>query len=323
MNFLKFFPRCIVAVGIMSGSMFAGEALSLNGTPAATLVDIRDRPVPKVQNGFVVSFNPLIADVWLFDESGNRVNNVRLSIPNASLVRVTDAAASPDGRIAILSSAATAEGQLAPFIAWMDSSGRLDKVVRTTPFVAHRIVFAKDGTLWAVGHLYNDQHSTDVPKHDVVWQFGSDGRMLRSLLPSNSFSHPFPSATSWLTASANTIAVYFERTSELVEIDSTSGKLLGRWTVPVPARSAGEIAGSVGGIALTSSGDVVMVISSEDEKRVARPGFFRFDRQSGTLIPLDTSKVAAYTMLLGADGDRLVLMGQDNGIFKFALADMK
>lgn len=297
MNIVRLSYPWVVALTIATAGLLANDALSVNGTPAVVTVDIRNRPIPNFQNGFVISFDPSLADVWLLDKSGNRVGSVRLTIPEAFVERVTWAAAAPDGHIAILASAATADGKFAPLIAWMDSSGRLDKIVRTNPFAAHRIVFADDGTLWAVGHLFNEQGTTDVPKHDVVWQFGSDGRLLRSFLPSDSFSKRWPSTPSWLTASAGKIAVFFESTKEWAEIDSSSGKLLGRWSVALPAGAV------VGGIAITSSGTAIIKADSPDEKKVYQLGIYSFDRQSGKLVPLDLTKLGgAYYSLRSGRG---------------------
>jgi len=165
-------------------------AFRLNGTAHAFSVDISDRPIPKFENGYVISFEPNLANVWLFDRSGERVKSISLTLPSpyVSVTRIVDAAVSPDGLLAISASATTSDGKVAHLIAWFDASGSLAKIVRTTPFAAHQIAFAGKGTLWAVGNLYSEQRTRDIPAHDVVWQFGADGTVLRTLLPDTSFN---------------------------------------------------------------------------------------------------------------------------------------
>lgn len=315
----KLICRCVVLLTTVLVGLRAGDALSVSSSPLPISVDIRGRPIPTFQNGFVISFEPHTGDVWRFEQGGNRVGNVRLAIPDAFVERVTSAAAAPDGRVAILASAATSDGKLAPVIAWMDSAGNLAKIVRTTPFVAHRIAFAQDGTLWAVGHLFNEQGTADVPKHDVVWRFDADGRKMHSLLPSDSFSRRWPSNTSWLTTNAGRVAVYFESTKEWAEIDNSSGKLVGRWSVSLPP------AAQVGGIALTSSGLAIIAADVPDEQNANKLGIYRLDRQSGRVTPIDFSELGgAYYSLLGADGDNAVLMEHTiDGPFKIVLARVK
>jgi len=302
---------------VISASSPAADSLWLSALPAPVQADVRERPVPTFQNGFIVSYNQTVGDVWLFDKNGARTNNVRLAIPDASVMRVNDAAAAPDGRIAILATAATADGKAAPFIAWLNAAGGVDKVMRTTPFVPSWISFTQDGTLWAVGHLYNEQHTKDVPPHDVLWRFSGDGNLLQTFLPSTSFSATWPSTQSRLTASGNTVAIYFEKTREWVEIDGSSGKVSGRWIVSVPPK------GTVQAIALTSSSTAILDVGLEDQNKVFKSNFFRLDRPSGKLTALDASKLGPYTILLGADADKLVMMGSEGGTFQFAIADLK
>jgi hypothetical protein len=80
------FVRCVFVLVITSRGLLAGEVLSIRQSPVAGSIDLRDRPVPKFRNSFIVSFSPIVADVWLFDSSGSRVSDVRLAIPDASLL---------------------------------------------------------------------------------------------------------------------------------------------------------------------------------------------------------------------------------------------
>jgi hypothetical protein len=307
MNFVKCCCRLcfVVSLGIAVGA--ASDALLLNGPPAPFMTDISNRPIPKFENGFVISFDPRPANVWLFDRQGNRVRELVLSVPSpyVSVVRISDAAASRDGRVAIAATATTDNGKAGTLIAWFDSSGNPQKIVRTAPFASHQVAFATDGTLWAVGNVYNEQRTSDVPVHDVVQHFDVDGRVLGTLLPNISFNtRGYPASGAFLRTANGKMAIYFVRTKEWVEI-ANSGELLGRWPVPIAA------AARVTGIALTSSGTVLFTADFPDGKNEQEPAVYRFDKRSGKLVQLDASALGGeYPMLLGADGDHLAIFGQ-------------
>ena len=248
MNSVKRYVPLYFALSLSIVSGAASDALKLSGKPAPFLIDISDRPIPKLENGFVVSFHPDLRDVWLFDQHGNRVRDLLLSVPPpyVSVIRIGGAAASKDGRVAIDATATTDDGKTAHLIAWFDSKGTLQKIVRTTPFASHQIAFDTDGRLWAVGNLYNEQGGRDIPPHDVVRQYDVDGLLLRTFLPNVSFhTRQYPAAGVLLRAADGKMAIYSEPTKEWVEI-TNSGELLGRWPVPVPASAR------VTGVALTS-----------------------------------------------------------------------
>jgi hypothetical protein len=70
------------------------------------------------------------------------------------------------------------------------------------------------------------------------------------------------------------MAIYFSATKEWVEVAS-SGELLGRWSVPIPAGAF------VDGIALTASGSVFLSASVPDAKKNPRPAVYEFGKQTG------------------------------------------
>src|SRR5271170_3735327 len=127
MNSLRYYVALCFALNLSIVSGAASDALMLTGKPAPFLIDISDRPIPKLENGFVISFHPDLKNVWLFDQRGNRVRDLLLLVPPpyVSVTRIGGAAASMDGRVAIDATATTDDGKTAHLIAWFDSSGSL------------------------------------------------------------------------------------------------------------------------------------------------------------------------------------------------------
>lgn len=297
----------VALLAFAAADLLAGDGETVLANSVVLSVDVGDRPVPKVNNGYVISRHPDLGNVWLIDRGGDRAVSVQVTIPEASVVRVNDAAAGPSGQVAVLATATTPDGKLAPFIAWYSASGQLERVVRTTPFAAAHILFSPSGTLWAVGNLYNEEYTTDVPRHDVLWEFDSNGVKKRSVLSSDLLGPRWRSGASWLAMNGNKIGVFCERAKLWFDIDAPSATVLGRHVVALPADA------QVGAIALTASGDRLLEIGDPNVEGSAAYSLFRLDPVSGKLVRLEISvPKGTYVSLIGADQDLIFLRDTRN-----------
>lgn len=297
----------------------AAAAICLAG-PAWTQTVVRSQainwdfsggPFPRYKGGNLVAYDSDQATLRVFDKSGVVEKTAKLTLPGAVRVMVGDLAVGPNGELVAAASAQDGEGHGTSVIAWMDRSGQLLRVVRTAPFAPFHIVFAKDGTLWAVGRVY-DAERKNTPSHDIIRLYDQQGRLVKSLLPSDSFTKTrwHPARDSFLIAGADRMGLYSITATEWVEM-SLAGAVLTRCkTSPPPTGTA------LMGAALTSSGNLYLsgfyrpdtVPGSEKN---ASPGslLFRLSKSDGRLEEVDGSPVTGVkkdVLLLAADGQQLV-----------------
>jgi hypothetical protein len=282
------------------------------GSPWLDRERLGDRVIPRYENGFLMSYAPTAGDITLFDRTGTRLRTARVRVPEASFERIVGTAVSPKGRLVASILAYSNDGKMVDGLAWIDSSGNVDKFVRTTPFAVRHLSFAPDETLWALGDVYDTTLTNQAVKaYDVLWKFDSQGKLVQTSLNSSTFQTPDQVASrSQLAVSGNIVGVLFELGNEWVEV-SSSGDILGRWSVPCPPDS------SVVRVAMTSSGDVLI----QRQEPPSTPGSnlstertYLFNKRSGVLSPVDVSATGAeMPLLMGTDGDRLVWRAMRGG----------
>jgi WD40 repeat protein len=273
--------------------------------------DFSGQPVPRYKGGFVVAYDLDHVTVRAFDRAGALVATGKLTLPGAVKVMVRDVAVAPGGDFVMTATAQDGSGRTASVIAWMDHGGSLLRVVRTSPFAPFQICFANDGTLWAVGRVHDDSFN-DVPGHDIIRLYDPEGRMLKSLLPSDSFTPVrwHPAHDSFLVSGKDRMGFYSINAAEWVEM-SLSGELLGRWkTAPLPEGT------TLVGAGLTSSADVYLSgfqfskgTSGGSTERIPSSVLFRLDKSRGELAPVDATPLMGVwkdTVLLGAEEQQLV-----------------
>ena len=109
-------------------------------------------PIPRWQNQYLLGseFEPSSSPpIFAYDVNGGKVFERQLTIDGAVRVYVKSMAASRDGRFA-----ATGVADLdtrTPFIAFLDRSGRIIRLVRPDHFYSNHLCFTSDGNLWAAG----------------------------------------------------------------------------------------------------------------------------------------------------------------------------
>jgi len=274
--------------------------------------------MPRWSHGFLVSwkFDTLPSDtganVSLYDQNAKLVGKTRIWVDGASFLRIDDAAATKDGRLAVVGWATTSSGTFAGFFADASITQGSGRIVQTAPFNGHAVAFAPDGTIWVFGVVRGPGDGAEpAPDYYMVQHFGSDDvlkeqHLLRSDFPCELGAFGMPQ----VVASADRIGLFSPSCMTYVELSFT-GNLLGnwRWSPISPMHNVHEIAGMKYGIeekmmrsvALTPSNELYGVRNAPGNERL-----FRFDRNSSQWLPVKTD--AGFSLLLGNDGESIVTL---------------
>jgi hypothetical protein len=269
-----------------------------------------DRPVPKWANGFLIAYQSVRepSQVFLFNRSGQLVLHTRIDIPNYGEIKIFDVAASADGSV-VISASGTGVGA---FLALLNSSGTIDRIIKDPAFPLARLCFAPDGTLWAMGsYLDHSIHRPeDMPDYPTLRHYSRDGQLLGSMLPRNSFAlrtWQEPGLFALLVASRDRIGIYSRSANEWVEV-SPAGEIIGRWEgVNMPDHS------DITGVGMLADGSLYVSAqgpSAEHPRQIGFLGVYSLDKQSGEWKPFnvfDESGKKRSTMIYGADGDTFLV----------------
>jgi hypothetical protein len=270
--------------------------------------DFGDQPIPRYKHGMLLAYDSDKQTIRWFPEGTNPSAALKVAVPGAAGISIRDISASPDGTLAAAATATDEAGNLAPVIVWI-KDGAVLRVVGTLPFAAFRIAFARDGTLWAVGRVYNPATFEEVPGHLMLRQYDPAGVLLRTLLPREGAQRRHPAYQSFLVTATDRVGLYCVTGNEWIEI-SLWGDLLGRWKITPPP---GVL---LSGAALTDEGEVFVSGSrsigpgyaGRDRQAPVTP-IYRMDKSIGALIEVNARQVAGPdrgALLLAADSGRLI-----------------
>ncbi len=149
----------------------------------------------------------------------SQVTSVSSGLWTVMGTRVKPITAASNGAVAVSASAMDDHGNVSPVIFWINSEGSINRIVRTAPFAASRIVFASDGSLWAAGRVYTIAGSKIVAaaQYDVLRRYNSQGNFSKQ-----------PSLTHRLTTFLQTRRLGLS--SPAAQIESASSRLMERNT---------------------------------------------------------------------------------------------
>jgi len=267
--------------------------------------------------GSIGSFesSPTEPSVVLYDRDGHVAREGIVWFKDAYSVSVVDAAVNKAGNLVVAGGSENQAGAIANFIGSIGSDGRLNQVIRTTPFMPIYVCAAEDGTVWSYG-IDRDEEGRGIEKSLRLRQYSFDKGQLRAMLDVSTLN-----ASGWtltegrylgeisLRCNSQRIGLYNGRSSEWVEFDFASDKLKVAKVESLPSPKEMRITG----FALSEAGDVF--VSLHDRSSVpARSGLFRLEFDSaglGSWVPIKNT-VGPYLhggpieRLLGADGPNLV-----------------
>ena len=266
----------------------------------------------KWQNGFLVATEVETGTVVVHGPDGNLKVRAKVSLPNARTV-VYSASISPDGKLIASGTSFRADGQVAPFLAWINDKGSVEQLVRPADFGAIAVCFAPDGSFWALGRSV-DSAFREIPGHAILRRFSPKGELLQTALSIDSFPNrkdkdQHPATMSYLTATPGGVALYSGVADEYIEISESSGEVR-RW--PGVQRLAEKVL--VTGVAVTSSG-ATYLSTQESSQTKGDPStvVYRLNKQTGAWSRVDQRLPNAKVYLQGADGNDLVVRDSKAG----------
>lgn len=245
----RFVLRTLATVPTVFGQAVAGSARKV-----LLSIDTGGRMVDLLQNGFLPIVERDLRSVSVIDTAGNLVASFQLAIPDATVHAIGALAVSSANTIVAAVSAKAADGRFASLLVFTDFSGKLIRIVRTTPFAAGRLLYLPDGRLLCVGREYDERYGLfeDVEGHSILRFYSGDGVLqgralnVDLLRPNKRDLHPM----NWLVAPGkDRFGMLDGENWRYVEI-SYSGAIIrrpGPFGVDPPAR--------VNGVALLSNGD--------------------------------------------------------------------
>ncbi len=245
------------------------------------------------------------ATIYRWDGQGRCVASTRLSLPNATDLRVADMAVRPDGTMAAAVTAGA--GERGMYLVWLAPSGDVIRHHEISPFVPGNLDFARDGTLWVAGAILDSRDGDpDGVAHDVLRRYAPDGTLLQTALARDTFSDatwPYPTySQSYLDVHADGIGFYSNVAQEFVELD-LDGSVRARWP-GLPTDSLDL----VHGFGYLPDGAVYL---SHGRVGDAGVNVWRLDKETGEWMSIDSRVLVAEAgrgaRLLGTDGEFLVV----------------
>jgi hypothetical protein len=228
--------------------------------------------------------------LYTVDRDGKR-EEILFTFPDASVINISDVAASADGELAIIGGAETRDGRGATFIARIAPDHKRQVITRVWPYCPGAVTFAPDGTVWTIGHLKDEANTREIANH-VLRRFDPSGRMLSSTVVDDKAWQT--DEISQLRASRDRVG-WFTRDMQYIEF-SLDGSETGRYALPADPVDSG-------GAALSEDNDVVIGTWTEKKR-----DYVILDRESGSWTPISLSQPDAQKAgrLLGFDGATLV-----------------
>jgi hypothetical protein len=187
-------------------------------------------------------------------DTGGRSETVALDIAASAFTYVHDVTVGADGSMAAVGRAISGDSRKGTFIVWISPDRSRQVVTRVWPFTPHVVTMGLDGTIWAVGAVVTDEYRVMYP--NVLRHYSPSGELLTSTnvlnaLPSKGGAYTVNEAST-LMVSADRVG-WLTLACQYMEF-SLDGVELGRYNCPSGYRSNL----SVGGIAMSPSGDVVV-----------------------------------------------------------------
>lgn len=322
--FLSLAPTCLHTQATPVSSLFLSEPHHDARVEALMVPSFRHW-----DNGYLVTrrtlfASPTIPVVVLYDRNGQIAREVTVWFNDAVRVSVTDAAAAPSGKVVVSGGMSNAAGIISNFVAEIDATGHVGRVVQTFPFSPFHVCAAEDGTVWAYG-VDRDPNAQlrSVRKTFLLRQYGFGKGQLQAVLDRSSLNYldweavdgRYPGDIS-LLCNSQKVALFNWTSQEWIEFDLQTSTLKTVKVTPVSNRPTAPAYRNqppymITGSAMTGSGEVFASVSDITRPVPPQQGIYKltFDNAGGaTWVPLAGSfgGPGIGARLLGVDGTDLV-----------------
>jgi len=310
----------------LSGQQTGGERVSLLDSHRQVRLSALAGPPAgfrRWQNGYLISFaldgtldaSPDKPAVVLYDRNGQAAREAIVWFNDAKSTGVDDAAVSRLGDLFVSGGTTSPAGAIASYIAQINHTGHVGRVIRTTSFLPVYICAAEDGTVWSYG-FDRDEGGSSVATSLSLRQYSFDKGQLRAMLDTSTLGPSgwtlsrghYPGEID-LRCTSGKVGLLNGASSQWVEFDISSNKLKVSKIEPLPQIDQMRITG----FALTESGDVFVSLHDRSSQP-PRSGLFRLTfvgADVGKWVPVKDTvgpflHGAKVGQLLGTDGTELI-----------------
>ena len=265
-------------------------------------------PSPKWENGYflAVRLQPDYAiPVIAFDSHGSKLFESSLSLDGVARIHPDGLAISPSGSFVISGTAFGADGSFISFIAWLDRTGKVVRVVRLDRFSATAMCFSGEH-LWTVGRAITYPSQAEAPDHDIIRIYDSQGRFEKSLLPRSTFpAETFhPGRLAFLASNGSKVVFFSGELGYLVQL-SQDGIVLDQKTAPLPTSPL------VSGLAISTSSDILMSCQTVNPDKTTQVSIYRWSQllsKWDIVYSAAALQPSGYRSLMGFDGNTALVL---------------
>lgn len=238
---------------------------------------------------------------------------ISFEIPGANLINIRGLGGGADGSILVGGNAFSGDSRRAGFIALISPDRKRRTLIQTEPFRPEGVALAADGTIWAVGLVFDGKEGRQNT-HNVIQRYDASGKMLSSMQVPKAKAFPndplIADANSDLMASKDRVG-WLTNGCEYVE-SSLDGTILARFDGPA------EDVLDLRGVALSDANDVLVAKAIGD-----RTVFLTLDRAARSWVPVPMrgrDRPGAQARVFGFDGTTLVVEKERGILSRFKLA---
>lgn len=322
--FIRLLPAGLAGLCLALGPSALGQSpLVRSGRPAVHLdMELKGKAVPKWENGFFLTIDPLPGAtpvLSVLDASGKKRFEMALAMDGVTSVIPHGLAASPDGRAAITGTAMDAAGSRIYFLAFVNSGGTLERVVRMDKFAGSRVSFAPDGNVWVLGVGLGP--AGPELDYGMIRIYNRHGVLQQSLLPRSLMPvRGDPTMSAQLTANAQHVVFYSGHLGYLAVLTKDGG-VLSVNRAPLPAEGA-----FVTGLAISESSRILMSCQIPSSSPGVRDTvvFFSWDGKLASwrkVYELPGNDPAGYQAIFGIDGEDVLVSARTHRLEWVRLPD--
>lgn len=263
-------------------------------------------------NGYLVVWrmesSPSVPSVAVFDRDGTLIREVVVWLPGSVRVQLSDATVTKSGRMVVSGGAANSGGAIANFIVEFDPNGKIEHVVRTSPFVARRLCSISDDNVWAYGW---DRTGARTGAYRMLRNYSFDkgqteALLERTSLPKNLLMTGNMLSDIGLKCNDSEVVLFLAQTGELIQHKLGVADHLLRYKLPQLPEEV-----IITGYALTDDGEFFASMAEKSRPSIHALSHLQKTANNDTRwVPVKQPAVNGQEQrslrLLGSDGDSLV-----------------